>query len=119
MLIFDNILFASFIPQILMFLGFISCMTAPYFSSPKEELHEPELNEQVIIFQKTESSNKTAFFGDFSKYDREYSEIPVKTAVFIPWIMVRKEFALFFTESTGYRYAFLTRPPPIHSLNYL
>lgn len=51
MLIFDNILFASFIPQILMFVGFVSCVVVPFFS-----LHS---GSEVVFTQENKSMEFT------------------------------------------------------------
>ncbi len=68
MLIFDNFLFASFIPQILMFLGVISCFTAPYLSSGNaSEVEYDSKNDTITINSNTSASEKVYYLSEYHK----------------------------------------------------
>ncbi len=70
MLIFESIIFSSFIPQILMLFGFVSCVAAPYIPG-KSNLNKEKIitvsNEQEIDCEIiAEDSN---YFFDFKSTD--------------------------------------------------
>lgn len=66
MLIFDNIIFASFIPQILMFLGFVSCVTVPFFSANQSaDTYLPSEANSLEFSVNVEQKISTVHFYDF------------------------------------------------------
>ena len=110
---FDNGIFASFIPQILMVLGYISCLIAPKIFVEKD-LHT--LNAVEISLTSEEESvvsEKTAFYFDFnadceiiqeSDDANSWSNFP-KVHLNIPYRHLRANDGLFFSR--------FSRPPPI------
>ena len=66
MLIFDNIIFASFIPQFLMFLGFVSCLIVPFFSAHQTtEAYLPNEANLLEFSVNVEQKISTVHFYDF------------------------------------------------------
>ena len=72
MFIFENILFATFIPQILMFLGLMSCFFASLFSNSHAEQKESDF----IVYKNTithsseiENSTEIFHFYDYCLQD--------------------------------------------------
>lgn len=63
MFIFENILFATFIPQILMFLGLFSCFSASLFSNSHAEQTEFDfVTHESAITHSSEIENSTEIF---------------------------------------------------------
>ncbi|VBB44266.1 hypothetical protein TRIP_D250032 [uncultured Paludibacter sp.] len=66
---FDNAIFASFIPQFLMILGFFSCIVAPSLSSKNNSEHLESISATNAITYQVESQSKTKIFS-FQEYQK-------------------------------------------------
>lgn len=117
MLIFDNFLFASFIPQILMFLGVISCFTAPYLSSGKASEVESDSKSIAITTNKnTSASEKVCHFTEYHK--QTDAQIDDKSSLnFLSTFHLKIELphTVFSYFHISYSSLF-NRPPPFSSL---
>lgn len=114
MLIFDNILFASFIPQILMIIGVISCFSAQLFASVPEIEPEQTPEFQVCSYKSEDKQPQKVF--DFYDYPN----------LQIEGILSKTSDKLFVETTPAYKYPVLTflfrkletgyssfsRPPP-------
>ncbi len=72
MFLFENILFASFIPQILMFLGLISCFSASLSSTSDAETTKSDFisHESAITYScEIENSSNIFHFYDYGLQD--------------------------------------------------
>lgn len=116
MLIFDNILFATFIPQILMFLGFMSCVIAPLFSANHHAEvifpNEPNLTEHTINIQQEAT---TVHFFDFHKIQSKTPALNESGNGFISeFIIYRYPEICYHFRSADVSFAHFSRPPPFY-----
>ena len=121
MLLFDNAIFARFIPQMLMFLGYVSCVVAPLltFSTTNNTAeiqtdspvaHLIEINEQFSVSPEVA---KSYHYHDF--FQAEVADIITENHTFIPYIKIDSVIP----QSSGHtNQAFLftlfSRPPPFY-----
>lgn len=73
MLIFDNILFATFIPQILMVLGVISCISIQFFNSSDDSKQDPTPVASIYIHSVANHTVPSCF------YYFDYQQIKAKS----------------------------------------
>lgn len=66
MLMFDNAIFASFIPQIMMVLGFISCIVVPKFTAKTST--DVDAFSEVKVFNFQENTKQEINVAHFSQY---------------------------------------------------
>lgn len=120
MLIFDNILFATFIPQILMFLGFISCVTVPLFSSfgDSQSVFTTETTSTDTLVESSVES-PTAHFFDYQDFQKSISAPDLSG---IGLFKDTREFVYplvtHFRILSRVHFAHFTRPPPF-SYNFV
>ena len=65
MLMFDNAIFASLIPQFLMVLGFLSCIVSPFFVSDSGAADNPAsiiFEQNAIAYQGGEHANQSSTY---------------------------------------------------------
>ncbi|MBN2764887.1 MAG: hypothetical protein JXR27_00825 [Paludibacteraceae bacterium] len=121
MLLFDNAIFATFIPQMLMFLGYISCVVAPFltFSTSDNTTENQtdslvaqriEINEQFSVSPEVA---KSFHYHDF--FQSEVADIITENQTFIPYFKIDSVIP----QSSGHtNQAFLftlfSRPPPFY-----
>lgn len=112
MFIFDNFLFASFIPQILMFFGFVHMVVAPHLSSDKSESKEIEQQESVVVISE-QSDASVAQFSDYFQTDKISHTDELKIS-FIQLLAIRlvTPHKLKYPV-TGFYTALFSRPPPL------
>ena len=115
MLIFDNILFATFIPQILMFLGFVACVSASYLYPPPEPEKETmsEYRPATIVADNV-SHSKTFLFTDYDFFANPAVTQADSSDPNIPHIS-RSVYPLVTTSlsADGSDFLLFTRPPPV------
>ena len=70
MLIFDNILFATLIPQLLMFMGVITCFTESYISSCLDKNSKKNASSITIEY----SDNKYDEYSSAISFEEFYSD---------------------------------------------
>ncbi len=121
MLLFDNAIFATFIPQMLMFLGYVSCVVAPFLtfsttSNTVENQPETFLAQHIEIdeqFSVSQEVAKSFHYHDF--FQAEVADIITENQTFIPYIKIDSVIP----QSSGHtNQAFLftlfSRPPPFY-----
>lgn len=113
-IMFDNILFASFIPQILMVVGYIMCLSASVSSSHVSEVKEitpkAPYQEFVSAENKIEAGNTFQFEDYFSISAVIPCEASIKPIYHFPLKFPLVNLTSYI--STGFFAAFLCRPPP-------
>jgi len=108
---FDNGLFATFIPQILMFLGYVSCLLAPgLFNHESNPISTPVIA-QVISADVDQLSVNTAstYEINFSAAIEPTKQQPLVSFACKPEIHFLK---LSSTLSAGISFQEFSRPPP-------
>ena len=115
MLIFDNIIFSTFIPQILMFLGFVTCVSASYLYPPPEPEKEitTEYRPAVTVADNV-SYGETFLFTDYQYFANPVATTADSSDPYIPHIS-RYIYPLVSSSLTSYGVDFplVTRPPPV------
>lgn len=112
MLMFDNAIFASFIPQFLLLVAYISCLIAPNFTKHDKDVDFEIAAKNVVVIQSTISfpTSTVTFF-----------QINLNTDLFVPKIenlvptanSYRKIFPkVVFDISERIKFIFFSRPPP-------
>lgn len=111
MLMFDNGIFAWFIPQIIMVVAYISCFIAPNSDNQQTEINS---SEKILVVANSDSTdvNKTAnncidFYSDFQGVNNEPSFQLFKRN-FIVKISLNQYFRLSDKTPTFH----FSRPPP-------
>ncbi len=112
MLMFQNGLLATFIPEILMVVGYLFCLFAPKINT---EPSTPELNftitTQISSTQQVQQNTFITTGYDFKSEDFNFSELQNSPA--INSVRVKKTFELYlFKLSDGLTYEQFSRPPP-------
>ena len=121
MFLFDNILFASFIPQILMFLGFISCISAQLFSSEKPDKQEftPAI-ETLTNAEKSNQSQSIAYFYHYNEIQENTILTKIPDKLFLkegPVVDFPKLTYLF--RSIDPSFSIFSRPPPFFFFQHI
>ncbi len=109
---FDNAIFASFIPQILMVLAYISCVIAPNFTKQDNvDVTEASIYEVVVIQSTSNLPSQTISF----------TEINLISDLYVPKIENRFPNAIYFKKifpevvfdiSKSLKFFSFLRPPP-------
>lgn len=114
MLIFDNIIFSTFIPQILMLLGFVSCVSAPYFYPAQKS--ETEFRIETKSSETVEANycqSTTVQFADYQVFEKV---VAASVGLSIPFLneISRYIYPIIGSSSTltGIDFPLVTRPPP-------
>ena len=115
MLLFDNIIFSTFIPQILMVLGFVSCVTAPYFYPVQQSETEIRIETKSSETVTANYSQSTTFrFADNQVFEKDVAAYVDLSISFFNEI---KRYIYPFIASsstlTGIGFQLVTRPPPV------
>ena len=114
MLLFDNIIFSTFIPQILMVLGFVSCVTAPYFYPVQQSETEIRIETKSSETVTANYSQSTTFrFADYQVFEKDVAASVDLSISFFNEIK-RYIYPLIASSSTltGTGFPLVTRPPP-------
>ena len=114
MLLFDNIIFSTFIPQILMVLGFVSCVTAPYFYPVQQSETEIRIETKSSETVTANYSQSTTFrFADYQVFEKDIAASVDLSISFFNEIK-RYIYPLIASSSTltGIGFQLVTRPPP-------
>ena len=115
MLLFDNIIFSTFIPQILMVLGFVSCVTAPYFYPVQQSETEIRIETKSSETVTANYSQSTTFrFADYQVFEKDVAASVDLSISFFNEIK-RYIYPLIASSSTltGIGFQLVTRPPPV------
>ncbi len=119
MLIFDNIIFATFIPQILMFLGFASCIIAPFFSALSSHSENVLPNESYALEYAINVPQENSSVHFYDSHDFQPQTIPPtdsKNDVAPEFSACKYPNIHFGFRSAEVNFAYLSRPPPFYKL---
>lgn len=120
MLLFDNAIFTSFIPQVLMFLGYLSCVVAPFLTFSNTNAAESQ--EETLVAQHIEIDVQFSVLPELAKsfhyhdlFQSEVADIITENQIFIPFIKIDSVVP----QSCGHTnqpllYTLFTRPPPFY-----
>lgn len=111
MLMFENILLATFIPEILMVLGFLLCLCAPGFKSADSTVDQAPIMAQVITIEHTQHSTYAVSICDFQTVT-EVVLIESHPARVFEKEIEKKTLERPFDTSKGLIYIGFSRPPP-------
>lgn len=119
MLMFDNDIFASFIPQLLMLLGYLSCFLAPIIptlTALNADIHTTDRNDvkhEVTVY--FDANSNQIVTGSVQNFQAVW-DVQLNTEVFTVYASVisktyfRKEDFKF--KSKLFTYSLFSRPPP-------
>ena len=107
---FDHAIFASFIPQILMLIGYLSCLLIPAYYKPQEQITDTP---KVIVYYSpaTKAGISAVSFSDYVQVADDISE---KRQLYAPHVHTSKiSFAeIFFEICQNKSFKLFSRPPP-------
>lgn len=112
MLMFQNGLLASFIPEILMVLAYLVCLFTPGFKSHDTSVEQTQIVAQVLSYTPQQISTYTVSTADFYIGN----ELITDTKQSLPPIVGKDTYLSYessFSTSDGLRYVDFSRPPPI------
>lgn len=112
MLMFDNGILATFIPEILMVLGFLFCLIVPNVTSTNSTT---EINTQIVHFNTVEQvrDNKTYIASSIEFQQVQIDEVVEKQLIVYPEIVSDIEYPnLVFVITDGLSFIQFSRPPP-------
>jgi len=118
MLMFNNALFMSFIPQLLMVLGFLSCLIAPKLAGKQQnEQAAIVVSDEKTIAYQSDIQRESKIFHYFDNHylsdnfvadkNENYSHSTVSTRIFYP------DFKVYFNR-LEICLSLFSRPPPFH-----
>lgn len=115
MLLFDNILFATLIPQLLMFLGLVTCFTESYLSSFFEKnIDEKELT--ITLEYSEKEQNHDVSIIHFDDFTPEITSILYSNLKNNSFEKYKKVFYPNYSQPfhiAKNSYVFFSRPPPV------
>jgi len=111
MFMFDNGIFASFIPQILMVVAYISFLLAPNFKSEKTFNNEIAVNETIVISGQNYNQQFTTHHFDVHNNSTDI----VNSSIFIPnYRLVPKILFQFLFYNQFLHHILFGIPPPLY-----
>jgi hypothetical protein len=112
MLMFDNGLLATFIPEICMVIAFILCLFTPGFKPDSAETRQAPLVAQVSSYEHQQTSTYQASAYDFHTASAEAPDTKSSLSRYIEKVVpVIFEFRFF--TSDGLSFVDFSRPPPV------
>jgi len=111
---FDNILFATFIPQILMLVGYLFCLLAPKATTNSTTFSISESSKTISYYSsENQTLNNSTFVVDFHSDVPFYIENNKNLAVPICKCEIRLPITIFFKISEKFSFKLFCRPPPV------
>jgi hypothetical protein len=111
MLMFQSGLLSTFIPEIIMVIGFVLCLFTPGFQSHNTSVENTSIVAQVSNFD----SNKTSAY-QVSSYDfQNHTETVLIQKQYLPLFVEKSKIIAIespFSTSNGLSYVDFSRPPP-------
>jgi hypothetical protein len=112
MTMFDNAIFASFIPQILMILAYISCLIAPNFSKQTNEVEIDNATVQVVANKSTtDLFASTVSFSDFN-FENDFTKPEIQELIPVTYTLEKVYSGKVNYISYKLKYDLFSRPPP-------
>lgn len=112
MLMFDNVIFSSFVPQILMFVGYVMCMFTgtQHALETNRDVHFEQTNIEYV-YQPTETALNTVSFDSY--YTQTAEVVDNNVIISIPETGIFTFFSdLHLAVFKGNVYERFSRPPP-------
>jgi len=113
MLMFDSGIFASFIPQILMVLGYVSCLIAPKIFVEKNSIAFEVTEINITTIQEPVISEKTAFYFEYN-LEKEIIEKSAPILCFYDQYTTVKIPCRKIYLNAGLSFSRFSRPPPAY-----
>lgn len=118
MLMFDNSIFASFIPQIVMLMGYLMCLIAPLISqlgsNGFQTVTQDDLTSNRIVIESVNISNQVVDYIHFNDVNFQTTDIVEKPELPEPVFSATTISFPEFKNGTGQKCSFplFSRPPP-------
>ena len=109
MFMFQNGLLATFIPDILMAIGYLLCLIAPNLKTHNSSTEQTQVIVQVSPVEHQQLSVYHVTISDFQQYVESISDIKPVISYFT---VIIKIFESTFSTSDGLSYVDFSRPPP-------
>jgi hypothetical protein len=109
MLMFENGLLASFIPEIFMVFGFVLCLFTPGFKAQNSSTEQTQVIVQVSTIERQQLPVYQVSNADFQQYAEPISEAKQLYSYFTRNVTI---FESDFSTSDGLSYVDFSRPPP-------
>ena len=108
---FQSGLLATFIPEVLMVLGFVLCILTPGFQSHYSNLEQTQLTTQVTGYEPHQLSSYQLTYSDFQVETEVVDQIRQTQ----PYFIVNDTYFAYispFSTSDGLSFVDFSRPPP-------
>lgn len=106
---FQNGLLATFIPDILMAIGYLLCLIAPHLKTQNSQIEQTQVIVQVSTVEHQQLSVYQVTTSDFQYYTEKIPELKPINSYFT---VIIKIFESTFSTSDGLSYVDFSRPPP-------
>ena len=110
MLMFENGLLATFIPEILMVIGFLLCLLTPAFKANNSSIEQTPIVAHISNFERQQTATYVLSVSDFYT-DEQITETKYSLPHFIEKLIFNR-FEFHFSTSEGLTYVDFSRPPP-------
>lgn len=111
MLMFENGILATFIPEILMVIGFILCLFTPGFRSHNSTVEQASIMAQVSSYEHQPASTYHVSSYDFTTTAEVVPDIHYSLHCFSKVVII-SNIESSFSTSDGLSYVSFSRPPP-------
>jgi len=111
MLMFQNGLLATFIPELLMVIGFVLCIFTPGFQSHYSHLEQTQLTAQITGYEPQQLSSYQLTYSDF----QVEAEIATDIRQPLPFCIIKDTYVAYespFSTSDELSFVDFSRPPP-------
>jgi len=113
MLMFENVLLATFIPEILMVIGFVLCLFTPGFKTQNSSTEQTQV---VVHLSSSENHQISGYQLSISDFQTE-NQVVIDLKPPLPRFIEKKiQFESVYSTADGINYVDFSRPPP--SLNF-
>ena len=109
MLMFQNGLLATFIPDILMVIGYLMCLIAPHLKTQNSQIEQTQVITIVSTVEHQQLSIYHVTIADFQQYAESISDVKPVISYFT---IVIKIFETTFSTFDDLSYVDFSRPPP-------
>ena len=107
---FEGGLLASFIPEILMVIGFVLCLLTPAFKATNSSVEQVPIVAHISNFERQQTASYVLTVSDFYS-DEQITETKYSLTHFIE-ILIFNRFKFHFSTSKGLCFVDFSRPPP-------
>lgn len=111
MLMFENGILATFIPEILMVIGFVLCLFTPGFISNNSNSEQAPIVAQVSTFEHKQTASYQLSTYHFQTTPEVVPDVHCSLPRFIENVIINR-FETSFSTSDGLSFVDFSRPPP-------